>query len=264
MNFEIVKYPRTRHLRGSRLGPGDEDLSQAPFSEILGKHIVIEEKIDGANSAISFDADGSLLLQSRGHYLDGGHRERHYNLLKQWANANIDIFFDVLGTKYIMYGEWMYAKHTVFYDCLPNYFMEFDIYDRENGVFLDTPSRKILTDKMGIVSSVPVLASGVFKSKDEIISLIGNSNYISESHIDNLRALATRLELDVERQVRETDPTRLMEGIYIKVEENGLTVDRYKYVRQGFIQAVMESGSHWQSRPIIPNLLKDGSIYGGF
>jgi hypothetical protein len=55
-----------------------------------------------------------------------------------------------------------------------------------------------------------------------------------------------------------------MEGIYIKVEENGLTVDRYKYVRQGFIQAVMESGSHWQSRPIIPNLLKDGSIYGGF
>ena len=42
------------------------------------------------------------------------------------------------------------------------------------------------------------------------------------------------------------------------------TVDRLKYVRQGFIQAVMESGSHWQSRPIIPNLLKDGNIYGGF
>ncbi len=264
MNFDIVKYPRTRHLRGSRLGPGDEDLSQAPFSEILGRNIVIEEKIDGANSAISFDGDGNLLLQSRGHYLDGGHRERHYNLLKQWANNNVDIFFDVLGTKYIMYGEWMYAKHTIFYDALPNYFMEFDIYDRENGVFLDTPSRKVLTDKMGIVSSVPVLASGAFSTKEEVISLIGNSNYITENHIESLRALATRLDLDVERQVRETDPSRLMEGIYIKVEENGLTVDRFKYVRQGFIQAVMESGSHWQSRPIIPNLLKDGGIYGGY
>ena len=264
MNFDIVKYPRTRHLRGSRLGPGDEDLTQAPFSEIFGRHIVIEEKIDGANSAISFDGEGNLLLQSRGHYLDGGHRERHYNLLKQWANNNVDVFFDVLGTKYIMYGEWMYAKHTVFYDALPSYFMEFDIYDRENGVFLDTPSRKVLTDKMGIVSSVPVLASGVFHSKEEIVSLIGNSNYISENHIENLRALATRLDLDVERQVRETDPSRLMEGLYIKVEENGLTVDRFKFVRQGFIQAVMESGSHWQSRPIIPNLLKDGNAYGGY
>ena len=129
---------------------------------------------------------------------------------------------------------------------------------------LDTPSRKKLTDKMGIVSSVPVLASGVFNSKEEILSFLGNSNYISEHHIESLRALATRLELDVERQVRETDPSRLMEGLYIKVEENGLTVDRLKYVRQGFIQAVMESGSHWQSRPIIPNLLKDGNIYGGF
>lgn len=262
MNFDIIKYPRTQHLQGSRLGPGDEDLSQIPFSEILGKHIVIEEKIDGANSAISFDGNGNLLLQSRGHYLTGGPRERHYNLLKRWANANQDIFFDVLGARYIMYGEWMYAKHTVFYDALPSYFMEFDIFDRENGVFLDTPSRKKLTEQMGIVSSVPVLSSGKFASKEEILSFIGTSNFISENHIENLRALAGQHGLDIERQVRETDPSRLMEGLYIKVEENGTVVQRLKYVRKSFIQAVCESGSHWQSRPIIPNLLKDGDIYG--
>ena len=156
----------------------------------------------------------------------------------------------------------MYAKHTVFYDALPNYFMEFDIYDRENGVFLDTPSRKALTEQMGIVSSVPVLASGSFSSKEEILSLIGTSNFITENHIDNLRRLAQMHKLDVERQVRETDPSRLMEGLYIKVEENGTVVQRLKFVRKSFIQAVCESGSHWQSRPIIPNLLKDGDIYG--
>ena len=97
MDYKIIKHPRTQHLEGSRLGEGDEDLSQVPFSEILGRPIIIEEKIDGANSAISFDGDGNLLLQSRGHYLDGGYRERHYNLLKQWANENCDRFFDVLG-----------------------------------------------------------------------------------------------------------------------------------------------------------------------
>ena len=74
MNTEIKKYPRTPHLEGSRLQPGDEDLSQIRFSQIAGKHIVVEEKIDGANSAISFSEDGELLLQSRGHFLTGGYQ----------------------------------------------------------------------------------------------------------------------------------------------------------------------------------------------
>lgn len=114
MDYSIIKYPRTPHLEGSRLQEGDEDLSQIPFEEILGRHIVIEEKIDGANTAISFDGDGNLLLQSRGHYLSGGYRERHYNLLKQWASINSDILYSALGSRYVMYGEWMYAKHTVY------------------------------------------------------------------------------------------------------------------------------------------------------
>jgi len=253
----LIKYPRTQHLRGSRLGPGDEDLSQVPFSEILGKNIVIEEKIDGANSAISFDDKGELYLQSRGHYLDGGFRERHYNLLKQWANTYKALLYSALGSRYIMYGEWMYAKHTVFYDELPDYFMEFDIYDREREVFLDTPSRRAITEPLGIIHSVPVLASGKFDSSEKILSYIGNSNYISENHIEVLRALAQRQGLDVERAVKETDPTRTMEGLYIKVEENGTVVNRLKYVRRSFIQCVLESDSHWQSRPIIPNQLKN-------
>ena len=35
----LKKYPRTPHLEGSRLQPGDEDLSQVPFSYIRGKQI---------------------------------------------------------------------------------------------------------------------------------------------------------------------------------------------------------------------------------
>ena len=82
-DFQIKKYPRTPHLQGSRLQPGDEDLSQIPFDCIRGKLIVVEEKVDGANCAISFDDDGQLLLQSRGHYLTGGYRERHFNCKRQ-------------------------------------------------------------------------------------------------------------------------------------------------------------------------------------
>lgn len=250
----LKKYPRTPHLEGSRLQPGDEDLSQIRFSEIAGKHIVIEEKIDGANSAISFSEDGDLLLQSRGHFLTGGYRERHYNLLKQWANVHIDQLFDVLGSRYIMYGEWMYAKHTVFYDALPHYFFEFDVWDKEKEMYLDTPSRRNLLKSLPVVS-VPVLAEGKFYNLKEILKYLGQSNYITSNHIECLRTVSESLGLDADRQCRETDPASTMEGLYIKIEENGEVVGRLKYVRNSFSQHLNESDTHWLERPIIPNQL---------
>ena len=253
-DFSIKKYPRTPHLQGSRLQPGDEDLSQVSFSEIKDRNIVIEEKIDGANSAISFSKDGELLLQSRGHYLTGGFRERHYNLLKQWATVHQEKFFDVLGERYIMYGEWMYAKHAIFYDALPSYFMEFDIYDREKQIYLDTPSRRKLTSQMP-VCSVPVLATGRFKNQSDVIKYIGKSNYITDNHIETLRKIAIQNKLDPDRQCAETDSSTTMEGLYIKLEEDGEVKGRYKYVRASFLQCILQSETHWLNRPILPNQL---------
>lgn len=248
----IIKYPRTPHIQGSRLQPGDEDLRQRPFSDVEGRHIVLEEKIDGANSAISFTDEGELRLQSRGHFLTGGGREKHYDLLKQWGAVHKDRLWEVLGDRYIMYGEWMYAKHSIYYDLLPNYFMEFDILDRETDRFLDTPSRHALIRELP-VSSCPVLESGKFSRMEDILKYLGDSSYISADHIAHLREDAERLGLDADRICRETDASRTMEGIYIKVEENGEVVDRMKYVRASFLQTVEESQSHWLDRPIVPN-----------
>lgn len=233
---------------------GDEDLSQIRFSEIAGRHLAVEEKCDGANSAISFSEEGELLLQSRGHYLTGGYRERHFNLLKQWANVHRDIFYHVLGNRYIMYGEWMYAKHTVFYDRLPHYFLEFDIYDRDSGIFLDTPSRRKLTEQMPVVS-VPVLVERTFSDQKELLDLIGRSAFISEEHIEALRKVSTELGLDADRQCQETDTSATMEGLYIKVEEGGQVTSRLKYVRASFLQSLLTSETHWLERPIVPNQL---------
>jgi len=65
----ILKYPRTYHIEGSRLQSGDEGMGNIPIAAIAGRHIVVAEKVDGGNAAISFGPDGTLLLQSRGHYL---------------------------------------------------------------------------------------------------------------------------------------------------------------------------------------------------
>ena len=169
---KMIKYPRTRHIEGSRLQKGDEDLTQISFAIIKGRNIVIEEKVDGANSAISFGSEGELLLQSRGHYLTGGYRERHYNFFKQWANAHKEKLYAVLGNRYIVYGEWLYAKHSIYYDALPHYFLEFDIYDRKSNVFLDTEKRHEML-KDSCVVSVPVLNTGVFKNIKDVLSYLG-------------------------------------------------------------------------------------------
>ena len=251
-DYTIIKYPRTPHIEGSRLQPGDEDLSQRAFSEIAGRHVVIEEKIDGANTAVSFDPKGGLLLQSRGHYLTGGYRERHYDLFKQWATIQRDALWSALDCRYVMYGEWLYAKHSIYYDALPHYFMEFDILDREADRFLDTPSRRAITRKLPVCSAT-VLAEGEFTRMEDVVKYLGDSNYITGEHIEHLRAAAEREGLDADRVCRETDHRRTMEGLYIKVEEGGEVVDRMKFVRATFLQVVEGSGTHWLERPIVPN-----------
>ena len=257
---KILKYPRTQHLQGSRLQAGDEDLSQVPFSEIRGRKIVVEEKIDGANTGISFSSEGDLLLQSRGHYLTGGAREKHYNLFKEWANHHVDTLFDILGDRYILYGEWMYAKHTVFYDALPHYFFEFDIWDKQREIFLDTATRHAML-KDSPVLSVPVITERAFDKLEDLTSLIGHSRYITDHHIEALKEYCVQNPKcgPIEDRLNETDHSTKMEGIYIKIEENGETVGRLKFVRNEFVQMIVssnETSSHWLARPIVPNLLK--------
>ena len=61
--------------------------------------------------------------------------------------------------------------------------------------------------------------------------------------------------LDPEKNCDETDLSGVMEGLYIKVEENGQVADRMKYVRAAFLQRVDFSEQHWIDKPIIPNRL---------
>jgi len=250
--MNLHKYPRTYHLQGSRLQPGDEDLDAAPWSEVLGKFVVAEEKLDGANAGLSFDESGKLYLQSRGHFLTGGPREKHFNLFKQWAATNAMSLFPILGTRYVLYGEWLFAKHTIFYDRLPNYFMEFDIFDPETEKFLCTKRRREMLTGLP-VSQVPVLFADTLNEPDQLLSLIGHSLYKSDVWKERLVELAEERGLDAERVVQETDPSDNMEGLYLKVEDENWVLDRYKYVRADFLTAVRDSGSHWLRRPIVPN-----------
>jgi hypothetical protein len=257
----IRKYPRTPHLEGSRLQPGDEDLAAVPLNALRGRYVVVEEKLDGANTGLSLGPDGRPLLQSRGHYLTGGPRERHWDLCKRWAAAHADTLVTVLGLGVVIYGEWLYAKHTVFYDCLPHYFLEFDILAAQEGpagTFLSTARRRELLNRVPCLRSVPVLWEGRLDEPADLLALVQPSLYKSARWREHLQAAAAASGVDPTRAAQETDPAEESEGLYIKVEEDGRVVERYKWVRASFLTRVCDSGSHWLARPIIPNGLAPG------
>lgn len=254
---DLLKYPSTAHLAGSKLQIGDSADGQVSIAALLAGEQVWEEKIDGSNVAISFSENGDLLLQSRGHYLIGGWREKQYNLFKRWANHHIDWLFDRLDTRYIMYGEWCFAKHTIFYDRLPHYFLEFDIFDRQQSHFLSTPIRQNLLHAVNDspIVSVPVVHVGRLKTENEIRRLIQPSLYKSVDWQTVMMTVAQDHDIDPERVRRETDASNLSEGLYLKVEQDGKVIGRYKFVRPDFLQAILDSGSHWNTRTILPNQL---------
>jgi len=256
--LSIHKYPRTQHIEGSRLQPGDEDLEAVPFEQIANRHLVVEEKMDGANCGISFSQSGDLLLQSRGHFLTGGPREKHFTLFKQWAHTHTAALHERLGSRYVLFGEWLYAKHTVFYDALPHYLMEFDVLDTETSQFLSTPRRAELLERLPVVP-VRVLHEGKLKGIKELTRLLGPSAFITPDHIRHLREKCEEQGIDPARVLRETDRSTDMEGLYVKVEEDGVVTGRYKYIRPSFLTAVFAAEGHWLNRPIVPNLLREGA-----
>ena len=256
---QILKYPRTRHLEGSREQAGDEDLKCVSFEEIRGKFLVLEEKVDGANCGISFDTSGKMLLQSRGHYLNGGYGEKQFDLFKLWAGCFEDRLRHLLRDRYILYGEWLYAKHTVFYDRLPHYFMEFDIYDREERRFFSTRKRKEFLAAAPFICSVRVLAEGYYSSVEEISAYIGKSAFLSEEKEQSFEKQCRRAGVRTEEARRQTDLSGIMEDIYIKVEEGDYVTDRLKYVRGSFLNTILNSESHWVKRPIVVNCLAEGA-----
>lgn len=254
----LIKYPRTPHLEGSKLQEGDSCEGQVLIKSLQGQNVVIEEKVDGGNSGISFSEGGDLLLQSRGHYLVGGGRERQFNLFKKWATAHESTFLSVLEDRYIMYGEWMHKKHSVYYDKLPHYFLEFDVWDKKLSRFLSTPARKLLLKGLPVLS-VPVLYTGLMPSSlKEIKSMVNPSLARTGDWLEKYISDADDSGMTREQALRMVDMSLKAEGLYIKVETEDETVARYKWVRSDFVQTILDTNVHHSNQPYVANRLESG------
>jgi len=236
---DFIKYPRTPHLFGSKGTDDDKHLGSKESKAFLADDsLIVEEKLDGTNVGIHFTRSGRMVLQCRGHEITEGMHPQ-YDLFKQWTAVKRPALESALGDRFILYGEWLYAKHSVHYRKLPHYFFEFDVYDKDENQFLDFDARVRLLEGTRIYT-VPVVHRGSVTA-EQLQCLIGPS--IFDSSFDN-------------PITGETDD--LMEGLYCRIEANGFVTGRAKSVRPEFVEKVKQS-EHWQHQKMTPNLLADGA-----
>ena len=236
---DFTKYPRTPHLFGSRGTDDDKHLSEAESRRFIADpSLIVEEKIDGTNVGIHFTEEGEMVLQCRGHLITEGMHPQ-YDLFKQWTAVKRFDLDACLENRYLLFGEWVFARHSLHYRRLPHYFFEFDVYDKDAQVFLSLERRLALLQGAGI-QTVPVIHRGA-ATRDQLEELIGPSQFDSQ------------FEDPVTKRV-----DHLMEGLYLRTEAAGIVTGRAKFVRSAFVEKVKQS-EHWQHQAMVPNLLQEGA-----
>jgi len=227
---EFFRFPNTPHLFW--LGQGqprdDKILSETETAALLQDEVLIEEKLDGANLGISLDEQGELHAQNRGQYLPQPFSGQ-FSRLNSWLGQHGESLRQMLTPELILFGEWCAARHSLDYDRLPDWFLLFDVYDREAGKFWSLERRNRLAQELGI-NTVPLLKRARV-TRDQLIQLLD----------------------DTRSQYRHGK----VEGIVIRCDSPLWCENRAKLVNREFVQTIED---HWRSRAIEWNLVNTGSV----
>jgi atypical dual specificity phosphatase len=232
----IYKFPRTRHL--FNIGSASRDdliLSSSDAEAFLqlsdpSTTVVVEEKVDGANLGISLDSSGAFKVQNRSHYVNSKSHAQ-FKKLDKWLDDHYEGLSTILDAKssqpgrWILYGEWLFAKHSIHYTNLSDLFLAFDLFDTETSSFL---SREALSERLEGTN-------------------IHQVNVIETEKPDEQSLL------DMVRSRQSSYYEGVIEGAYLRRQKDGKTIDRAKIVRSDFIAG----DEHWNRRGVIPNVVME-------
>ncbi|KAF4043103.1 RNA ligase [Phytophthora infestans] len=235
----LLKFPRTPHLLD--LGATTSDDLVSDFSNIAlvvdsDTAIVITEKVDGANMGISLSPEGALIVQNRSHVINS-ESHRQFRDVDSFLKSRRAVLHEILYRdalfpgRFILYGEWLAATHSIPYSKLASLFYAFDLYDRETGLFWDRSSlQKLLS------------ISAAACQGDDAIELVPK---LWEGHV-----LPARDELIAMAQQRRSQfYDGPVEGVYVKWERLGRVKERSKIVRSDFLAG----DAHYRPEASIPS-----------
>lgn len=213
------KYEKTYHVFRTA---GKRNLSKAEVKQLLAGKVVVEEKLDGANAAIIRNKTG-FALQKRGS-LVGASEHEQFDWFNNWAYGAAYERIMALPVGTIVYGELLYAVHTLHYTTLPELFMVFDVCKGQR--WLRYERRQQFCADHGF-HMVPLIAYDSFTK-------------------DQLRALVPS------RSVYGVDAEGVVVKRYTKHE-----YFRGKIVRPEFLGKMSEE--HWSRLPVVRNFVTKGS-----
>lgn len=234
----FFKFPATPHVldltAGRALTESDWLLTPGEAERFFdGRSVlVVEEKIDGTNLGISLTADYEPLFQNRSHYVMSSYATQWKAVDTWWGEHGWAVCQLLEPEVEVLFGEWVWARHSVAYTRLPAYFIAFDIYNKREARFVSVRERNRRLDGLDI-PCVPNLAQRTFASREELIRFIDRPSAYADG---------------------------VLEGVYLRIDEpeekrGGLWLERRgKIVRADFIQNI-EDGGHWIHKDVQKNSL---------
>jgi hypothetical protein len=241
----IIKFPRTTHLVDMGASTVDDLVSDvAGIQHVCNgtTQVVIEEKIDGANLGITIcPKSGKLLAQNRSHYISSGEHAQ-FSRLTEWLAEHEEALKQVLlhthvagtsfASEWILYGEWMVARHSIPYHMLPGFFVAFDLYEKNTRRFLSRRHFHRIMKGVGI----PVAPTMCVRSFGPY----------PEQNAEDLFCKDVLSLLESKSVFRSDDGP--VEGLVLRLDDRDWLQDRFKIVRSDFILGC--EGTHWSRRDV--------------
>ncbi|MBF9129566.1 AAA family ATPase [Plantactinospora sp. S1510] len=144
-----VPYPRTPHLPWSP-GVASDDVRVSDLSELLGREVVVTEKLDGENTTLYRDG-----LHARS--LDSAHHPS-----RAWIKALHGRIAAGVPSGWRICGENVYARHSIGYQNLERWFYAFSVWAGDRCLDWDRTVR--FTRRLGLPVP-PVLWRGTFDER---------------------------------------------------------------------------------------------------
>ena len=217
MTNDIVKYPKTRYLSFSPSKDNTDVRETGLFdlNNFISKDLIITTKMDGSNLQMS---QGKLAARN-GKYAN----HKSFDLAKVLYN---EIYYKI-PKDIIIFGEWLYAKHSIHYTKLISYFQVFAIYDKFNSIYLSWQDVEQLSNSLSLntVQKLYSIKSNSLPELEQLITQYGE-NYINQGG----------------------------EGIVIRNSDSfsDFNSNVAKYVRKNHVT----TDEHWTQQKLIRNILK--------
>lgn len=214
--LDKVKYSRTLHFPWSPGLQNDDRVMHPSILENLNKttpEVMVSVKMDGENTTIYKD------------YVHARSTDYEPHPSRTWIKALQGRIGHLIPEGWRICGENLFAKHSIAYNNLPDYFMVFSIWNEKN-LCLSWDETLEWTELLDL-KTVPILYRGPWNQ--ELIKGLYQSEF---------------QENECEGYV-----VRLAKEFYYKSFQNSC----WKFVRASHVQ----TDEHWMRQKVIPNKLKE-------